>query len=79
LGNVLGAGIGQAPARQVAVRGGIGLDVPCTTINKVCSSGLKSVCFGAQSIGLEQADLVVAGGFESMSKAPFILHNVFLF
>ena len=76
LGNVLGAGLGQAPARQVAVRGGIGLDVPCTTINKVCSSGLKSVCFGAQSIGLEQADLVVTGGFESMSKAPFLIHNV---
>ena len=76
LGNVLGAGLGQAPARQVAVRGGIGLNVPCTTINKVCSSGLKSVSFGAQSIGLDQADLVVTGGFESMSKAPFILHNV---
>lgn len=76
LGNVLGAGQGQAPARQASVRGGIGLDVPCTTINKVCSSGLKSICYGAQSIGLDQADMVVAGGFESMSRAPFVLHNV---
>jgi acetyl-CoA C-acetyltransferase len=76
LGNVLSAGVGQAPARQASVRGGVGIDVPCTTINKVCSSGLKSVCFGAQSIALDQSDLVLAGGFESMSRAPFILHGV---
>jgi len=75
LGNVLSAGLGQAPARQVSVKAGIGLDVPCTTINKVCSSGLKSIVYGAQSIALEQAELVVAGGFESMSRAPFILAN----
>jgi len=76
LGNVLGAGLGQAPARQVSLKGGIGIDVPCTTINKVCSSGLKSLVYGAQSIALEQADLVVGGGFESMSRAPHILLNV---
>lgn len=63
LGNVLGAGLGQAPARQASLRGGLGIDVPCTTINKVCSSGLKSLVYGAQSIALEQADIVVGGGF----------------
>ena len=73
---MLGAGQDQAPARQASVRAGLGLDVPCTTINKVCSSGLKAVCYGAQSIALDQADIAVTGGFESMSKAPFILHNV---
>ena len=78
-GNVLGAGLGQAPARQASVRAGVGLDVPCTTINKVCSSGLKSVCYGAQSIALDQADIAITGGFESMSKAPFILNNVSCF
>lgn len=76
LGNVLGAGLGQAPARQVSVRAGIPTDVPCTTINKVCSSGLKSIVFGAQSIALNYSDLVVAGGFESMSRAPFLVLNV---
>lgn len=76
LGNVLGAGLGQAPARQASIKGGIGVNVPCTTINKVCSSGLKSVVYGAQSISLEQSDIVVAGGFESMSKAPFLMFNV---
>ena len=63
LGNVLGAGIGQAPARQASLRGGLGIEVPCTTINKVCSSGLKSLVYGAQSIALLQADIVVGGGF----------------
>lgn len=77
LGNVLGAGLGQAPARQASLRGGIGIEVPCTTINKVCSSGLKSLAYGAQSIALEQADIVVGGGFESMSRAPHLLLNVF--
>lgn len=52
LGNVLGAGLGQAPARQASLKGGIGIEVPCTTINKVCSSGLKSLVYGAQSIAL---------------------------
>lgn len=76
LGNVLGAGLGQAPARQASLKGGIGIDVPCTTINKVCSSGLKSLVYGAQSIALEQSDIVVGGGFESMSRAPYVLLNV---
>jgi acetyl-CoA C-acetyltransferase len=60
---VLSAGIGQAPARQAALKGGINIDTPCTTINKVCSSGLKSVVFGSQSIALGHAEAVVAGGF----------------
>lgn len=79
LGNVLGAGLGQAPARQASLKGGIGVEVPCTTINKVCSSGLKSIVFGAQSIALGHSDLVVTGGFESMSRAPHILMNVLSF
>lgn len=60
---MIGAGLGQAPARQASIKGGIGVNVPCTTINKVCSSGLKSVVYGSQSISLEQSDIVVAGGF----------------
>lgn len=76
LGSVLGAGQGQAPARQASLKGGIGIEVPCTTINKVCSSGLKTLVYGAQSIALDQSDVVVAGGFESMSRAPFMLLNV---
>lgn len=55
---------------------GVSNSVPCTTINKVCSSGLKSVVYGAMSIGLGQSDIVVAGGFESMSNVPFYLNNV---
>jgi len=76
---VLGAGIGQAPARQASIKGGIGIDVPCTTVNKVCSSGIKTITLAAQSIALNQADLVVAGGFESMSRAPFLLFNVIVY
>src|SRR5690554_4262207 len=62
MGNVVSANIGQAPARQAAIAAGIGYNVPCTTVNKVCSSGMKAVMFGAQSIMLGQADTVVAGG-----------------
>ncbi len=76
LGNVLGAGVGQAPARQASLKGGLGVNVPCTTINKVCSSGLKSIAYGAQSIALGESELVVAGGFQSMSRAPHLLINV---
>lgn len=79
LGNVLGAGQGQAPARQASLKGGIGINVPCTTINKVCSSGLKSIVFGAQSIALGENNTVVAGGFESMSNAPHMLIGVIVF
>jgi len=71
LGNVVGAGIGQAPARQAAVFAGLPYTVPCTTVNKVCSSGMKTIMFAAQSILLGQQDIVVAGGFESMSNVPY--------
>jgi acetyl-CoA C-acetyltransferase len=63
LGNVLSGGLGQAPARQASLKGGLGIDVPCTTINKVCSSGLKSMVFGAQSIALGHTNCVITGGF----------------
>lgn len=73
MGNVVSANLGQAPARQAALGAGLNIDVPCTTVNKVCSSGLKSVMFGAQSIMLGFNDVVVAGGMESMSNIPFYL------
>ncbi|WP_422361803.1 acetyl-CoA C-acyltransferase [Reichenbachiella sp.] len=71
MGNVVSAGLGQAPARQAAIGAGIGYNVPCTTINKVCASGMKSVMLGAQSIMLGHADVIVAGGMESMSNVPY--------
>ena len=71
LGNVLQAGQGQNPARQVLIRSGIPREVPATTINKVCASGLKAVMMAAQAIKAGDADIVVAGGVESMSQAPF--------
>lgn len=71
MGNVISANLGQAPARQAAIGAGIGYNVPCTTINKVCASGMKAVIFGAQSIMLGINDVVVAGGMESMSNVPF--------
>ncbi len=70
-GNVISAGLGQAPARQAAIGAGIGHNVPCTTINKVCSSGMKSVMLGAQSIMLGINSIVVTGGMESMSNVPY--------
>ena len=73
MGNVVSANLGQAPARQAAMKAGIPNTVPCTTVNKVCSSGLKSVMFGAQSIMLGDNDIVVTGGMESMSNIPFYL------
>ena len=73
MGNVVSANLGQAPARQAAVAAGIGYNVPCTTVNKVCSSGMKSVMFGAQSIMLGINDVVVAGGMESMSNIPYYI------
>lgn len=72
-GNVISANLGQAPARQVALGAGIGDHVPCTTVNKVCASGMKSVMFGAQAIQLGLADAVMTGGMESMSNIPFYL------
>ncbi|MEM0941010.1 MAG: acetyl-CoA C-acyltransferase [Bacteroidota bacterium] len=71
MGNVMSANLGQAPARQAALGAGIHESTPCTTVNKVCSSGMKAVMFGAQSIMLGINDLVVAGGMESMSNVPF--------
>lgn len=76
MGNVLSANLGQAPARQAALFAGLPDSVPCTTVNKVCSSGLKSVMFGAQSIMLGDNDVVVAGGMESMSNVPHYLENM---
>ncbi len=70
-GNVCSANLGQAPARQAALGAGIPNTVPCTTVNKVCSSGMKSIMFGAQSILLGHADIIVAGGMESMSNIPY--------
>jgi acetyl-CoA C-acetyltransferase len=73
IGNVISAGLKQAPATQVAVAAGLGYDIPCTLVNKVCASGMKAVMVGAQSIMLGQNDVVVAGGMESMSNIPYYL------
>ncbi len=73
-GNVLPSGLGQAPARQAAIKAGIPDSVPCTTINKVCSSGMKSVMLAAQSISLGINDVVVAGGMENMSQIPHYIN-----
>lgn len=73
MGNVLSANLGQAPARQAAIGAGIGFHVPCTTINKVCSSGMKAVMFAAQSIMTGQNEIIVAGGMESMSNTPYYI------
>lgn len=73
MGQVVQAGSGQAPARQAAMGAGIPDHVPCTTVNKVCSSGLKAVMQGAQAIAMGDADIVVAGGMESMSNIPHYL------
>jgi acetyl-CoA C-acetyltransferase len=73
MGNVVQAGVGQAPARQAAIHGGIPDTVPATTVNKVCGSGLKAVMLAAQAIRAGDADVIVAGGMESMSNAPYYL------
>lgn len=75
MGCVLQAGLGQAPARQAAIHAGIGENVPCTTVNKVCASGMKALAMGAQSIALGDADVIVAGGMENMSSVPHYLPN----
>lgn len=72
-GNVISAGLAQAPATQVAVGAGLGYNIPCTLVNKVCASGMKSIMLGAQSIMLGQNEVVVAGGMESMSNIPYYL------
>lgn len=71
MGNVLSAGLGQAPARQAALKAGLPNTVPCTTVNKVCASGMKSIMLAAQSIQLGHAQIVVAGGMENMSQVPY--------
>ncbi|MEA2173518.1 MAG: acetyl-CoA C-acetyltransferase [Blastocatellia bacterium] len=73
MGNVIQAGLGQNPARQAALRGGIPFGVSAVTINKVCGSGLKSVMMAAQGIQLGDSEIVVAGGMESMTNAPYLL------
>ncbi len=73
LGNVISSGLQQAPATQVAVAAGLGYDIPCTLVNKVCASGMKAIMLGAQSIMLGQNDVVVTGGMESMSNIPYYL------
>ncbi len=70
MGNVIAAGLGQAPAKQAAIFAGIPDTVPCTTINKVCASGMKSIMIAAQAIKLGDAEIVVAGGMENMSQIP---------
>lgn len=74
MGNVVQAGVGQAPARQAAIYAGILNTVPCTTVNKVCASGMKTIMQAAQSIALGDNDIVVAGGMENMSMVPHYVH-----
>jgi acetyl-CoA C-acetyltransferase len=74
MGCVLPAGLGQAPARQASLAGGLPRSVPCTTINKVCGSGLKSVMIAAQAVAAGEMDIAVAGGMESMSRVPHLHH-----
>lgn len=76
MGNVLQAGVGQAPARQASIYAGIDTSVPCTTVNKVCASGMKAIMLGAQSIMLGENDCVVVGGMENMSQVPFYLNGI---
>ena len=75
MGNVLAAGLGQNPARQASIQAGLPYTVPAMTINKVCGSGLKAVHLAAQAIIAGDAEVVVAGGFENMSQAPYIMRN----
>ena len=74
MGHVVQSGVGQAPARQAAISAGIPNNTPCTTINKVCASGMKSIMLGAQSIALGDNDIVVVGGMENMSQIPHYMH-----
>ncbi|MFK7050981.1 acetyl-CoA C-acyltransferase [Flavobacterium davisii] len=74
MGNVIQAGVGQAPARQAALFAGLTNEVPCTTVNKVCASGMKAVMMGAQAIMCGDADIIVAGGMENMSLIPHYVH-----
>ena len=73
MGNVISSGVGQAPARQAALAAGLGQNVPCTTVNKVCASGLKATMLAAQSAQLGHGGVFISGGMESMSNAPYLL------
>ena len=73
MGNVLSAGIGQAPARQAAIKAGLSYNTPSTTINKVCASGMKAIMVAANQIALDEIEVMVAGGMESMSNVPYYL------
>jgi acetyl-CoA C-acetyltransferase len=75
MGNVVSAGIGQAPAQQASIFAGLPTNIPCTTVNKVCASGMKAIMLGAQSIMNGDNDIVVAGGMESMSNIPYYLEK----
>ena len=75
MGNVLSAGLGQSPARQASIGAGLPYTTNCLTVNKVCGSGLKAVMLASQSIALGDAEIVVAGGMESMSRAPYLLEK----
>ena len=75
-GNVVSAGLGQAPARQAALGAGVPASIPCTTINKVCGSGMKAIMLAAQAIRAGDGDLFVAGGMESMTNAPYLMTKV---
>ena len=74
MGNVIQAGVGQAPARQAALKAGLSITTPCTTVNKVCASGMKAVMMGAQAIKSGDADILVAGGMENMSQIPHYMN-----
>lgn len=76
MGNVIGAGVGQAPARQAALKGGLPSSIPAVTVNKVCGSGLKAVMLASQAIRCGDARAIVAGGMESMSMAPHLAHGL---
>ena len=75
MGNVLQAGLGQNPARQILLRSGIPESACAFTVNKVCGSGLKSVALGAQAISSGDADIIIAGGTENMSQSPYLLDS----
>src|SRR6187551_1788660 len=75
MGNVLSAGIGQAPARQASIFAGVPNTVPCTTVNKVCGSGLQAVALASKSILLGEVEVALAGGMESMSNVPYYLRE----
>src|SRR5271167_3622801 len=75
MGNVVQAGLGQNPARQAALKGGLDPRVAAMTINKVCGSGLKAVALAAQAVALGESEIVVAGGMESMSNCPYLIKN----